>query len=197
MYLKKGRRVKKRRGCPGLKIEKITPILFLFLLAHSVAPIFVFAAEIEKSFSAANLSLPAETEAQPFRAESFTSVAQSQSLLKIPVYVRNKEIWVEVAKTPEERAHGLMGRKHLGKDDGMLFVFEKEDYHGFWMKDTQIPLSIAFIDKKGRIVEITEMKPMTFESHDPPQPILYALEMKKGWFSANGIKVGDVIRFSK
>ncbi len=90
-----------------------------------------------------------------------------------------------------------MGRKHLGKDQGMLFIFEKEDYHGFWMKDTQIPLSIAFIDKEGRIVRITDMKPLTLETHIPPQPILYALEMKKGWFSANGIKVGDVIRFSK
>jgi uncharacterized protein len=196
--------VKKRRGSPSLKIEKITPILFLFLLAHSVAPSFVFGAKIEKSFSAATLSLLPETSTggsiQRLPADSpegLAAVAQSQSLLKIPVYVRNKEIWVEVAKTPEERAHGLMGRKHLGKDDGMLFVFEKEDYHGFWMKDTQVPLSIAFIDKKGRIVEITDMKPTTLESHDPPEPILYALEMKKGWFSANGIKAGDILRFSK
>jgi uncharacterized membrane protein (UPF0127 family) len=58
-------------------------------------------------------------------------------------------------------------------------------------------LSIAFIDKEGRIVKITEMKPLTLGSHAPPKPILYALEMNKGWFSANGIKVGDVIRFSK
>ncbi|MCJ7746240.1 MAG: DUF192 domain-containing protein [Desulfobacterales bacterium] len=126
-----------------------------------------------------------------------TSVAHSQSPLKIPIYIKSKEVWVEVAKTPEERTHGLMGRKHLGKDEGMLFVFEKEDYHGFWMKDTQIPLSIAFIDKEGRIVSITDMKTLTLETHTPPQPILYALEMKKGWFSANGIKVGDIVRFSK
>ena len=126
-----------------------------------------------------------------------TSVAHSQSPLKIPIYIKDKEIWVEVAKTSEERARGLMGRKHLGKDEGMLFVFEKEDYHGFWMKDTQIPLSIAFIDKKGRILRITDMKPLTLENHNPPQPILYALEMKKGWFSANGIKIRDILRFSK
>ncbi len=125
------------------------------------------------------------------------STAHSQSFPKVPIYLKDKEIWVEVAKTPEERARGLMGRKRLGKDEGMLFIFEKEDYHGFWMKDTYIPLSIAFIDKGGRIVRITDMKPLSLEAHDPPRPILYALEMKKGWFSANGFKIGDVLRFSK
>ncbi len=123
--------------------------------------------------------------------------ARSETLLKIPLYVGGKEIWVEVAKTPEEKSHGLMDRKHLGKDDGMLFIFETEDRHGFWMKNTFIPLSIAFFDKNGRIVWITDMKPLTLDSHVPPQPILYALEMNKGWFSSHGIKVGDVIRFSK
>ena len=125
------------------------------------------------------------------------SIAHSQSLLKIPLYIKSREISVEVAKTPEERAHGLMGRKDLGRDEGMLFVFETEDYHGFWMKDTHVPLSIAFIDKECRIVRITDMKPRTLESHIPPQPILYALEMKRGWFSIHDIKVGDVIKFSK
>ena len=124
-------------------------------------------------------------------------VTHSQSLLKIPLYINNREISVEVAKTTEEREHGLMGRKDLGKDEGMLFIFETEGRYGFWMKDTYVPLSIAFIDKEGRIVRITDMKPRTLESHIPPQPILYALEMKKGWFSNNGIKVGDTVRFSK
>ena len=124
-------------------------------------------------------------------------IVHSQSILKIPLYIHQKEIWVEVAKTPEETSHGLMGRKHLGKDEGMLFIFETEDYHGFWMKNTLIPLSIAFIDKDGRIVWITDMKPLTLNSHVPPKPILYALEMNKGWFSSFGIKVGDFVRFSK
>lgn len=127
----------------------------------------------------------------------WTSAAQSQDLFKIPLYINDREIWVEVAKTPNERAKGLMGRKHLGQHDGMFFMFERERYHSFWMKDTLIPLSIAFIDKDGRIVGITDMKPLTLESHHPPVPILYALEMKRGWFSANGINVGDIIRFSK
>ncbi|MGB7572952.1 MAG: DUF192 domain-containing protein [Thermodesulfobacteriota bacterium] len=125
------------------------------------------------------------------------SVAHSQGVLKVPLYIHQKEIRVEVVKTPEERNHGLMGRKHLGKDEGMLFIFEAEDYHGFWMKDTLIPLSIAFIDKDGRIVWITDMKPRTLDSHVPPLPILYALEMNKSWFSSHGIKAGDVVRFSR
>jgi len=127
----------------------------------------------------------------------WTSIAQSQNFLKIPLYINEKEIWVEVAKTPAERAKGLMGRKSLGQEEGMFFIFETEDYHAFWMKDTFIPLSIAFIDKSGRIVEITDMKPLSLDSHSPPKPILYTLEMKRGWFSMNGIKVGDILRFSK
>ena len=120
-----------------------------------------------------------------------------QSILKIPLYLHEKEIWVEVAQTPEARSRGLMGRKHLRKDEGMLFTFSTEDYHGFWMKDTLIPLSIAFIDKDGRVVWITDMKPLTLDSHIPPRPILYALEMNKGWFASHKVKVGDVVRFSK
>lgn len=125
------------------------------------------------------------------------NLAHSQGLPKIPLFIKGREIQVEVARTPGERAVGLMGRKHLGKEEGMLFVFEEEGYHSFWMKDTLIPLSIAFIDKKGQIVKITDMKPLTMTSHPPPKPILYALEMNQGWFSRNGIRVGDIVGFSK
>ena len=121
----------------------------------------------------------------------------AQDLPQIPLYVKGKEIWVEVAKSPAERAKGLMERRQLGKDTGMLFIFEREDHHGFWMKNTLIPLSVAFMDREGKIAKITDMEPLTLETHDPPKPILHALEMNKGWFAENGIKVGDVIRFSK
>jgi uncharacterized protein len=124
-------------------------------------------------------------------------MSHPQSLSRIPIYIKAREIQVEVAKTEEERSKGLMGRTSLAKNEGMLFIFEAEGYHGFWMKNTLLPLSIAFIDKGGKIVSITDMKPLTLSVHDPPQPVLYALEMNKGWFAANGIKVGDVMRFSK
>ena len=125
------------------------------------------------------------------------TLAQSQGLLRIPLYLNDKQIRVEVAQTPDERAQGLMGRKVLGDSEGMLFIFETEGQHSFWMKNTPLPLSIAFIDKDGRIVAITDMSPWTLDSHAPPRPILYALEMRKGWFSSNGVKVGDRVRFSK
>lgn len=125
------------------------------------------------------------------------ALGAAQGLSKVPLYLKSKEIQVEVAKTPEERAKGLMGRATLGENEGMLFIFEKEDYHGFWMKNTLIPLSIAFMDRQCRILAITDMEPLTLDTHPPPHPVLYALEMNKGWFSANGIKVGDSIRFSK
>jgi uncharacterized protein len=125
------------------------------------------------------------------------SAPHSQSLSRIPIYIKGREIQVEVAKTEEERAKGLMGRRSLGKNEGMLFIFDVEGYHGFWMKNTLLPLSIAFIDKKGEVVWITDMEPLTLSVHDPPKPVLYALEMSRGWFAANGIKAGDVMRFSK
>jgi uncharacterized protein len=123
--------------------------------------------------------------------------AHPEALSKIPLYIKDKVIQVEVANAPEDRARGLMGRKHLGDSEGMLFIFDSEGFHSFWMKNTLISLSIAFIDKEGRIVRITDMKPLTLDSHEPPRPILYALEMKQGWFSANGITAGDMVRFSK
>ena len=125
------------------------------------------------------------------------AAVSGQTLQKIPLYMKNLEVSVEVAKTPEEQQKGLMNRKHLGRDEGMLFIFDSEAYHGFWMKNTLIPLSIAFIDRNGKIVAITDMKPLTLDSHDPPQPILYALEMNRGWFSSHDIKVGDAVRFSR
>ena len=127
----------------------------------------------------------------------WVSAVCSQGLIKIPIYIKGREIQVMVAKKEEERTQGLMGRTSLGRDEGMLFIFDDEGYHGFWMKNTLLPLSIAFIDKKGEIVWITDMEPLTLSTHNPPKPILYALEMNKGWFATNGIKVGDIVRFSR
>ncbi len=125
------------------------------------------------------------------------STTYSQGLMKIPIYINDREILVEVAKTGEERAMGLMGRTSLGKEEGMFFIFEDEGIHGFWMKNTLLPLSIAFIDREGKILWITDMQPLTLSTHNPPRPVLYALEMNKGWFAKNGIKVGDIVRFSR
>jgi hypothetical protein len=99
----------------------------------------------------------------------------------------------EVAITPEQRAVGLMHRFSLKPDHGMLFVFERPETQGFWMKNTFVPLSIAFIAADGRIVSIDDMKPQSEESHFSKGPALYALEMRKGWFAERGIGPGATV----
>jgi hypothetical protein len=103
-------------------------------------------------------------------------------------------IRAEVASTYDTRAQGLMFRKHLGPNEGMLFVFPQVEAHCMWMKNTLIPLSVAFADEKGRIVSISEMKPQTETTHCAAGPARFALEMAEGWFAAKGIKAGSYLR---
>lgn len=98
---------------------------------------------------------------------------------------------LEVADTPESRAVGLSKRSSLPVDAGMLFVFPSDDQAPFWMKDTWIPLSIAFISAGGRIVDLQDMQSMTEELHRPAQPYRYALEVNQGFFKKNGVNAGD------
>ncbi len=102
-------------------------------------------------------------------------------------------ISAEVARTPEQRAIGLMNRRSLPPNAGMLFVFEQPEPLCFWMKNTLIPLSIAFLRDDGTILNIAEMKPHSLESHCSERPARYALEMNEGWFSKRGLKPGDRI----
>jgi uncharacterized membrane protein (UPF0127 family) len=99
----------------------------------------------------------------------------------------------EVATTPDQRSTGLMYRFSLRPDHGMLFVFERPERLSFWMRNTFIPLSIAFIGADGRIVNIEDMVPQTETSHWSRGPALYALEMRKGWFAERGIREGDAV----
>jgi uncharacterized membrane protein (UPF0127 family) len=103
------------------------------------------------------------------------------------------EVHVEIADDHFERARGLMYRTALAENRGMLFVFPDEEERSFWMRNTLIPLSIAFMDSEGRIVDIQDMKPL---DDDPPhyvsaEPAQYALEVNKGFFEERGVKVGD------
>ncbi len=102
-------------------------------------------------------------------------------------------ISAEVADTPEAREHGLMQRNSLCADCGMLFVFPAANRYGFWMKNTSLPLAIAFIARDGRIINIAEMKPYTLDAHYPQADALYALEMNSGWFAAHGVNPGDQV----
>ncbi len=114
------------------------------------------------------------------------------------IRVGEKTITVELALTPAQIEQGLKYRNNLPRDQGMLFVFPRPVQTGFWMKDTWIPLSIAFIDPGGRIINIQDMVPDGGkETHGPEQPFLYALEMNQGWFAANGIRVGDRVEMGR
>ena len=102
-------------------------------------------------------------------------------------------ISAEVADSPRTRQRGLMMRQGLGPNEGMLFVFEDAAIHCFWMKDTPLPLSIAFVDTEGAVVNVADMAPRSEDSHCPKKPIRYALEMEQGWFAKKGVKAGDRI----
>lgn len=103
-------------------------------------------------------------------------------------------IQAEVAATPATRAQGLMLRKALAPGAGMLFLFEESATHCMWMKDTLIPLSVAFIDARGQIINIADMQPQDETSHCASRPALYALEMNQGWFKKRGIAAGAAIQ---
>jgi uncharacterized protein len=103
-------------------------------------------------------------------------------------------IRAEVADTFATRMQGLMHRQSLAPNAGMLFVFDEAAIHCMWMKNTLIPLSVAFIDAGGRVVNIADMEPHSEQSHCAARPVRYALEMERGWFARRGIKPGATLR---
>lgn len=103
-------------------------------------------------------------------------------------------IQAEVARSPEQRAIGLMQRRSLPPNGGMLFVFERPGVQCFWMKDTLLPLTIAFLADDGRIVNLADMQPGALESHCSAEPVRLALEMAQGWFAQRGLKPGERLR---
>ncbi len=120
-----------------------------------------------------------------------TSCFSEKGLMELRI--ADRTIFVEIANTDQLRAKGLMKRKSLKVDNGMLFVFDKEEKQSFWMKNTLIPLSIAYISKSGEIKEIHDMKPLDEDTTRSSHYVMYALEMNKGWFENNGISIGDRI----
>jgi len=103
-------------------------------------------------------------------------------------------IEAEVAHTFQTRQVGLMNRRAMPLQRGMVFVFPEEATHCMWMKNTFLPLSVAFIDERGRVINVEDMQPQTEDNHCARAPARYALEMNIGWFRERGIKAGDAIR---
>jgi uncharacterized membrane protein (UPF0127 family) len=122
------------------------------------------------------------------------SVALARSPLPVrQVHVAGHALRVEVATNDEQRATGLMNRGKLAKNDGMLFVFDEPGYHTMWMKNTLIPLSVAFVDGDGIILNIVDMQPQTLDPHAAAGPARYAIETNKGWFAERRVKAGDKV----
>jgi uncharacterized protein len=120
--------------------------------------------------------------------------AQGQPQMNLPVVQLQAgmhSIRAQVATTPDQRATGLMFRRDMPQHEGMLFVFDQASMQCFWMKNTLIPLSIAFIADDGAIVNLREMQPGDVETRNcSDRPVRYALEMNQGWFAKKGIKPG-------
>jgi uncharacterized protein len=154
----------------------IMPTLGVLLAVATLA----FAQNVEPS----SVENPATTEPEPSQLPTLTIVDSLGN--RVPVRV-------EIADTDTERQTGLMGRTALAEDAGMLFVFDQEQTFSFWMKDTLIPLSVAYIDAEGRIVGIQDMQPLDETLHPSPEPAQYALEVNQGFFEARGVTVGDTV----
>jgi len=122
---------------------------------------------------------------------------QKLTVQKLPIERDGREITVvkaEIARTQEERSKGLMHRKKLPDGEGMLFIFEKDEILSFWMMNTLIPLSIAFISSDGKILDIRDMQPHDLNSVSSSRSARYALEAPQGWFSRAGVGIGDTIK---
>jgi len=120
-----------------------------------------------------------------------SAAVHADPLLTYPLTIKGHTLRTELARTEEEKRIGLMYRKQLAQNSAMLFVYEREGAWAMWMKNTYVPLSVAFIDRHGVIVNIEDMQPLTEDSHQAAGPVKYALEVNQGWFAKRGIKRGD------
>jgi uncharacterized membrane protein (UPF0127 family) len=120
--------------------------------------------------------------------------ARAAELPTVELSIKGQRLVAEIAATDATRTTGLMNRFSLQPDHGMLFVFPRPALQAFWMKNTYVPLSIAFIGADGRILNIEDMAPQTESTHPSRGPARYALEMKKGWFAQHGIEAGEAVQ---
>ncbi len=134
--------------------------------------------------------------APPDTTEETTVASTSEESPTLAIISSNgarTEVEVEIADERAEQQRGLMERTALAEDGGMLFVFERNEPRSFWMRNTLIPLSIAYIADGGRIVDIQDMQPLDETSHPSAEPARYALEVNQGFFAERGIGVGDEV----
>jgi uncharacterized protein len=128
---------------------------------------------------------------------SLCALSCSPSMERITLSVGGESFEVEVARSDTERQKGLMGRESLGRREGMLFVFDRDQHLDFWMKDTRIPLSIAFLSSEGKILEIVDLQPLSEKAIRSRLSCRYALELPQGTFREIGAAEGTMIAFPK
>ena len=132
-----------------------------------------------------HLGLPAVSQAQ-----SPSQDAPQMDLPRARLTAGIHQITAQVAQSPQERSTGLMFRKEMPQAEGMLFVFEQPTQQCFWMKNTLLPLTAAFVADDGVIVNLADMKPQSTDPHCSAKPVRYVLEMNQGWFAKKGVKAG-------
>lgn len=112
------------------------------------------------------------------------------NLQRVKISAGMYQIDAQVAQTPDQRQIGLMFRKDMPQPEGMIFIFDQAAEQCFWMKNTALALTAAFVDDAGTVVNLADMKPQTTDSHCSAKPVRYVLEMNQGWFAKRGIKAG-------
>jgi uncharacterized protein len=122
----------------------------------------------------------------------FAADATTDKRLKLDI--NGHALRVTVARTPAERSMGLMFATKLGKDDGMLFLYPEAAISAMWMKNTNVPLSVAFLDEQGVIINIEDMRPQTLDAHASKRPAKYSIETNLGWFKQRGIGPGVKVK---
>lgn len=130
-----------------------------------------------------------------FVSPAWSQTAPQLDLPKVTLKAGMHLIHAQVASTPEQRATGLMFRSEMPANEGMLFVFEESAGQCFWMKNTLLPLTAAFVDDDGTIVNLADMQPQTETPHCSARPVRYVLEMNQGWFKRHGVKAGTRLKW--
>ena len=164
---------------PSVRRENLRAALYAALIA---IPLVVGCGEADGSGAEQDAGQP-----QP--------IAAGQAVRTAPIRIGGVEVTAEIADNQELRAQGLMNRDSLATNHGMLFVYGTAEVRSFWMRNTRIPLDIAFIDANGVIINILQMEPQSDENYYSQGPMMYALEMDVGWFEANGVGPGDRLEF--
>lgn len=178
--------VRSAQSLPHLPLNDASHVPFFFYVIFSCIVSYLAPTPTMHTNFSASLFFPALL----FASAGFAQAQQQGASSVIPLTAGVHLIKAEVAANEAQRQKGLMHRRKMGANEGMIFVFDNNTPVCMWMKDTLIPLSVAFIDASSRIVNIEDMEPQKLDSHCAKEPVTYALEMNKGWFRQKNIKPG-------